>query len=247
MVSKTKKRQSKRLNRNISLNSGDEVTNGEVSQTPFIKTLRLKTNSRIMLTYNLDVADGLSNGTTGKIVGFWKNESGEVSHIWVLFDDPNTGANLRLDQTHMKNKFNNKLVTAIGKATFQYQLGKAEKHDSTKAKVIQFPLTLAWAFTVHKSQGGTIKPPLSLVVDIDSLFGPGQLYVALGRIQRLSQLFITTKKKENIDKKIMTSTKTLMHTLEIEKLALNSPVRKSKNRWMTSNKNFIKITSLNLR
>ena len=33
MVSKTKKRQSKRLNRNISLNSGDEVTNGEVSQT----------------------------------------------------------------------------------------------------------------------------------------------------------------------------------------------------------------------
>ena len=51
--------------------------------------MQLKENARVMLTYNVNVSDGLSNGTTGKIVGFIKNKKGDVSYVGVLFDDAN--------------------------------------------------------------------------------------------------------------------------------------------------------------
>ena len=127
--------------------------NGQVNNTPFQKTLHLKENARVMLTYNVDVADSLSNGTTGRVLQFIRNKKGEISHIGVLFDDPKCGSNLREKMSHMKHKLVDPLVTLIGKCSFQYQLGKSDRHDSTKAKVIQFPLTLAFAYTVHKAQG----------------------------------------------------------------------------------------------
>ena len=227
-----------------------EGKNGEVLQTPFMKKLCLKENARVMLTYNIDVPDGLSNGTTGVVRGFQKTENGDIRYIWVVFDDENAGEKLRQKNRSLKHPFGNENVTPVAKCSFQYQLGKAERHDSTKAKVIQFPLTLAFAYTIHKSQGGTIKPPTALVIDTDTIFAQGQFYVALGRIQRLSQLFLQSKNPEDLRKlngTIMTSQKTLKETRRIDLSALNYPSSNVHDFWMTLDKKHVKISSLNIR
>jgi ATP-dependent DNA helicase PIF1 len=57
------------------------------------------------------------------------------------------------------------------------------------AEFTQFPLRLAWAVTIHKSQGQTYT---KAVIDLGSgAFAPGQTYVALSRITSLDGLFLT--------------------------------------------------------
>ena len=77
--------------------------------------------------------------------------------------------------------------TYIEPVLWQYYLG------SSTATVYQFPVKMAAAITAHKIQGQTVAKPNSLVVDIQTTFKPGMVYVMLSRVCSLLQLFILEK------------------------------------------------------
>ena len=99
-------------------------------------------NARVMLTRNTDVDNGLCNGALGTVRKIILNNQNVVVRIMVEFD-------------HARGSF-----ASIERMEAEYMIRK--NVYSTRN---QFPLTLAWAITIHKCQGLTLK---NILVDLGS-------------------------------------------------------------------------------
>jgi hypothetical protein len=78
----------------------------------------------------------------------------------------------------------------------KYTLNEAtnEIEEKIAGTFTQFPVKLAWAITVHKSQGLTFS---KAIIDIGNAFAPGQVYVALSRLKSLDGLVLSSSINTN--------------------------------------------------
>jgi ATP-dependent exoDNAse (exonuclease V) alpha subunit len=77
------------------------------------------------------------------------------------------------------------ILTRSGKVEAGRESWTIEVNGETKAEIIQLPLKLAWAITIHKSQGLSMD---AAEIDLSSCFEPGMGYVALSRVRTLDGL-----------------------------------------------------------
>lgn len=80
--------------------------------------------------------------------------------------------------------------TTFNKYKCEYDRENKSLKYIVESSVSQFPLILAYAITIHKSQGMTYQ---QIACNLDSCFAPGQAYVALSRCANYDKLYLTEK------------------------------------------------------
>ena len=157
-------------------------------------TLKLAIGARVMLTANVDVSDGLVNGARGEVVHVVTNNNNEVTVVLVKFDNNRVGLKSIQSSPH-RFAFPHAVPLTKYEVVF-FARGKR----GSEIKRLQFPLTLAWATTIHKMQGLTLD---EIVVDMKGgRFSPGQAYVAFSRVKTLEGLHILNFNGKAIKKSI---------------------------------------------
>ena len=223
---------------------------GSVKNTNFQSILEIKKGTEVMLIWNVDTPDGLTNGSRGKLLDVELTKEGVVKRLIIQFYNQNHGRRNRQENPCIKYPTG----TYIDPVLFQYQLG------ASNATVYQFPIRLAFAITAHKIQGQTICKPQKLVIDIESAFIAGMVYVMLSRVCSLEQLIIISHKSgrrmKEVEKKKedMTSEKIDWNKIQANKSVLTEVERMEKvsknmnpNNWDNLKVKGLRLTSLNIR
>ncbi|HTA83931.1 MAG TPA: helix-turn-helix domain-containing protein, partial [Bacteroidia bacterium] len=131
--------------------------------------LELKEGAQVMFLKNDIESKKYFNGKIGMVTALYENSirvkcKGEAEEIEVRPD--------------MWKNVNYSLNEATREIT-EIELGS----------FVQYPLRLAWAITIHKSQGLTFE---KLIIDAENAFANGQVYVALSRCTSLEGLVLTS-------------------------------------------------------
>lgn len=138
------------------------------SSYPAEKTLELKNGCQVMFLKNDTQGARYYNGKLGIITSL------DDEHIKVRGLD---------DDTEVE-------VTPDVWTNARYVIDKETKEirEEIDGEFRQYPLRLAWAITVHKSQGLTFD---RAVIDVNAAFAAGQVYVALSRLRSLEGMLLT--------------------------------------------------------
>lgn len=133
--------------------------------------LSLKKNAQVMFVKNDNSKEKLFfNGKIGKITGF------EDDTIYVKC--PGETFVIPVEKMEWQNN--------------KYSVDEETKEitETVTGKFVQYPLKLAWAITIHKSQGLTFE---KAIIDANAAFAFGQVYVALSRCRTLEGLILSSR------------------------------------------------------
>lgn len=135
---------------------------------PVSEELQLKEGAQVMFIRNDTESGRYFNGKIGKITSISRKE------IVVTTEE---GMNIEVEKITWEN---NRYTLDPDNEIIQEKIGSFK----------QYPLRLAWAITVHKSQGLTFD---KLILDLEHSFAPGQVYVALSRCRTLEGLHFRSR------------------------------------------------------
>lgn len=170
------------------------------------KHLKLVQNLRVEITLNVRINDGLINGASGYIAHIDLTPTNDITLVWVMFDDKETGKLTRQENAGIYHNCISKSWTPIQRIKRQFQAMK--KKTSTVLRQ-QFPLRPAAAKTIHRCQGDTLP---SATIDLSgSRIQAHMHYVALSRVTNLTglKLINLNEHKIHVDKAVHNEMKRL--------------------------------------
>jgi hypothetical protein len=137
--------------------------------------LKLKVDAQVMFIKNDPEAEKLFyNGKIGKITKI------EDDIIYVLC--PGEEEEIQVNPIKWEN------------IKYSIDTETAEIKEVVEGSFIQYPLKLAWAITIHKSQGLTFE---RAIIDAETSFAHGQVYVALSRCKTLNGMVLSSPISNN--------------------------------------------------
>ena len=126
----------------------------------------------------------------------------------------------------------------VERFSLQYNIRAKSGDVGSTATVVQFPIKLAFAVTVHKIQGATVPSPNKVVMDIDSTFEAAMCYVMLSRVQQLEQIYI-------LDKFDIKKIKLFPHALKELKRLRSISFNENPTPWFKKKEDSLKVCTLN--
>ena len=180
------------------------------SSLPGDPILSLKKGAQVMMLNN-DSKGRWVNGSIGKVVGISSGKGEDEDKIEVQFPDG------RIEE-----------VIPYTWEIFHYRYNEEKKliESETIGSFTQYPLKLAWAVTIHKSQGKTFD---RVIIDLErGVFAPGQVYVALSRCTSFEGIVLKKPVKKGhilLDKRIVEFLTRFQYKLSERDIPLEEKIR----------------------
>ncbi|MDN3202692.1 helix-turn-helix domain-containing protein [Algoriphagus sediminis] len=143
---------------------------------PVAESLELREGAQVMFIKN--DSSGSGDYFNGKLAQVEKLREDEIE---VIFEGSHTPYSLKREVWENKK--------------YVIDSQSKELEEEVVGTFAHFPIKLAWAVTVHKSQGLTFD---RAIIDVGRAFAPGQVYVALSRLRSLEGLVLLSKIEDNV-------------------------------------------------